>query len=650
MFLSVIYFILAGLGLSFLVFIHELGHYIVAKRNGMRVEVFSIGFGKPIVKWQVGEVEWRFCWILFGGYVKIAGLEREGNIEPHDIKGGFYHSSPWARIRVALMGPVVNIVFAFLAFTGIWLMGGRNQPFSTHTKIVGWVDPQSEVYSKGLRPGDEIDKIDGRAFRGFRDLLYSSVLSGDKVSVQGKDVDYFAGKETPYDYLVKTYPDPKYASEGMKTFGVMQPARYLIYDDFSEVGDNPLSDTSPMRESGIQRGDRIVWVNGELIFSLPQLSHILNSKDVMISFERNGTTHSRRIPTFKISDLRMGKEGRHELEDWQYELGLKGDLNALTFIPYEVSPAGIVQKSYHFLDDHAKEGSVESHPALKGQVGLKAGDKIVSVDGNRVSTGYAMFKELQKKRAHIIVQRNASYPPMLWKSEDVKFIHSVNYGDLKKLIDGVGREEQLPEVGDLHLLKTVEPLPKRDFSFSEAYQKEYQAYIAAEQKKIQAIDNPGERQKAMKLFEAYQNELLLGIALQDRVVIYNPNPFILFGDVISDTYRTFKGLFTGALAPKWLSGPIGFVQVMQRGWMLGFKEALYWLGLISLGLGIFNLLPIPALDGGHICFSLYEGITKKRIKAKVMERLVLPFVILLIGLFIFVTFQDIMRIFSSFGN
>ena len=113
---SVLYIILAILGLNFLVFIHELGHYIVARRNGMKVEVFSIGFGKPLFSWMRKGVKWQFCPLFFGGYVKVAGMEKEGDLEPYEVKDGFYSKPPWARIKMALAGPVVNLVFALAIF------------------------------------------------------------------------------------------------------------------------------------------------------------------------------------------------------------------------------------------------------------------------------------------------------------------------------------------------------------------------------------------------------------------------------------------------------------------------------------------------------------------------------------------------------
>ena len=75
---SLLYIVLALLGLTFLVLIHELGHYIVAKRQGMKIETFSIGFGKPFVSWMRKGVKWQICFILVGGYVKIAANSAPG--------------------------------------------------------------------------------------------------------------------------------------------------------------------------------------------------------------------------------------------------------------------------------------------------------------------------------------------------------------------------------------------------------------------------------------------------------------------------------------------------------------------------------------------------------------------------------------------
>jgi regulator of sigma E protease len=97
-----------------------------------------------------------------------------------------------------------------------------------------------------------------------------------------------------------------------------------------------------------------------------------------------------------------------------------------------------------------------------------------------------------------------------------------------------------------------------------------------------------------------------------------------------------------------MSGPVGIIQVVHQSWMVGVKEALFWMAVISLNLGIVNLLPVPVLDGGHIMFSLLEAVRKRPLRAKTMERLIIPFIGLLIVFFLYITYQDIARLFSKF--
>ena len=108
-FVSILYVILAILGLSFLIFIHELGHYFMARRLGMRVETFSIGFGKPLYTWEKDGVRWQIGWLLFGGYVKIAGMDARSNRISMKSKMDFLANAPliasrsplWARLSIS---------------------------------------------------------------------------------------------------------------------------------------------------------------------------------------------------------------------------------------------------------------------------------------------------------------------------------------------------------------------------------------------------------------------------------------------------------------------------------------------------------------------------------------------------------------------
>ena len=110
--------VLGLIGLSFLVFIHEFGHFIVAKWNGVRVKTFSIGFGKKLLKFRKGETEYCISLIPFGGYVAMAGENPDGEKEGEQTddldERGFASKSVGARAAIAFAGPFVNIVFAFL--------------------------------------------------------------------------------------------------------------------------------------------------------------------------------------------------------------------------------------------------------------------------------------------------------------------------------------------------------------------------------------------------------------------------------------------------------------------------------------------------------------------------------------------------------
>ena len=116
----VLTFILGLLGLSFLVFIHELGHFLVAKKNGVRVKTFSIGFGKKLLRYKKGETEYCISLIPFGGYVAMTG-ENPDNPDEIDEEGSFVSKSVGARAAIAFAGPFVNILFAFLLLIGLYI-------------------------------------------------------------------------------------------------------------------------------------------------------------------------------------------------------------------------------------------------------------------------------------------------------------------------------------------------------------------------------------------------------------------------------------------------------------------------------------------------------------------------------------------------
>ncbi len=646
---SIVYFILALLGIGFLIFIHELGHYFVALKQGIRVEEFAIGFGKPIIQWERNGVKWKFCWLLFGGYVKMAGMEKKGSTEPYKIKDGFFGVSPWSRIQVAAAGPLVNILFTIIAFSFLFVLGGREKSFSEYTKHIGYVEPDTSLYEAEIRAGDEITKLNGRPFKGFSDLIYGAALDNSALTMMGYKINYLADTKTPYTYTFPLSKEGDGMQRAISATSSLKPAEYLSYEKMPSGALNPLIPDSPMEGSGIAYGDRIVWVDGELIFSQRQLSKLINSKTVLLTVEREGETFLTRVPKLSIGDLRLTKSEKEELDDWRYEAKLSEKVDQLAFIPYNLTATGIVEGPLGYIDEKSQSKLFfESQERTPGEIALREKDKIVAIQGQKITSSYQLLQELQTKKSLIIVEKMKQEKPPLWTKADNNFVSSFDIRQLKTITHSIGTDSLVDKTENLQLLKPVTPVAMREFPLDEVSDKARQEKIEKYQKEIEEISDTEKQKSALATFQRYQNRLMLGITLQDKTVAYNPSPFVLFGDVVTEIYRTLFALVTGYLSPKHLSGPVGIVQVIHHGWSVGVKEAVFWLGMISLNLGLINLLPIPVLDGGHIVFSIWEAITKKPLKAKTRERLILPFVILIIGLFIYFTYNDLARLFTQF--
>jgi regulator of sigma E protease len=636
---SLLSIFLAILGLGFLVFIHELGHYWVARRYGMRVEAFAIGFGKPIFTWERDGVKWHICMLPFGGYVKIAGMQKEGSREPSEIPDGFYGKSPWQRIQVAFAGPLVNIVFAFLVFTALWFSGGRVKPFAEFTHRIGWVDPKSALYELGVRPGDVIEKYDGRPFTGFKDLVIAGVTSDETTQIEGSKVDYLTGHTTPFNYTLKTYLVGK---EKINTIGILSPARYLIFSGQDVVPG------APVLQSGIQAHDRVLWVDGEMVFSHQQLSALTNESTAFLTVQRGDDVFQTKAPRVPLSDLKMTLPERGEIDDWQHETGLKGRLQDLYFIPYNLSPTLAVEGTIPFIDEEDQKSALAHCESSRCFRPLQEGDQILAIDGKQVYTPYQLLAHIQQRHVLIIVDRDAAaIAKTLWTNADQQFAQ-FSTADLEKIVSAIGTSRPVAQAGSLHLLRPIVPKPLSEFPLTEGQKAQLAEELAESRKEIEAIQDPQKRNEALHELEKSQRKEVLGLPIIDREVQYNPTPQQQFVEVFRDTYRTLVSLLTGVANPKHVAGPIGIVQIVHQSWLVGGKEALFWLALISLNLGVINLLPLPILDGGHILFSAIEVVTRRPMRAKTMERLIIPFIVFLIGFFLFVTYHDITRLFSKF--
>jgi len=630
---NILYMILAILGLGVLIFIHELGHYFMARRVGMRVEVFSIGFGNAIFSWNRKGVKWQIGWLPFGGYVKIAGMQKEKGVDPYSIKDGYFGKRPIDRIKVSAMGPLVNLVFAFIICAFIWALGGRDQPFSRFTKRIGFVDPKSKLHNKGVRAGDSITRYDNRPYRNIEDLMFSAAAKNKNINIQGLKIDYYENAKVPYDFTLRSYEMTSAIVKDMYTIGVLGPAQQLFY----QKSESPISSLFDLSQSGIKEHDRILWADGEFVFSVQQLDNIINRSTTFLTLQRKGEIFHVKMPRVKIEDLKVNRFDKEEIDDWRHESKIKQQFADLYFLPFYFNENGVIETPIDFVDEkEAKINAPDTRSPFSKNI--KRGDRIIAVNGKRVNSAIDILPLLQKNKILMLVQRANEKDVISWKNADESLTKYYSAIDVNKVLSSIGTNKPIYASNDVVLLKPINPQKITDLHLDEN-QKQWLLTKAFGTKNV-------DLEKEKKFFEAYKDKYILEMPfmLTDQKVKYNPNPFTQFKNIISQIGHIITSLFTGQVKFKWLAGPIGIVKIIHQSWKNGGKEALSWMAFISINLGVINLLPIPALDGGHMIFAIIEMIRRKPISIKVMEMVSFVFFILLFLGLIYLSYQDILRL------
>lgn len=167
------------------VFVHEFGHFIVARKLGLVAQTFSIGFGKAIWQWKKDGVVYKIGWIPFGGYVALPQLDPAGmeKIQGDASAETYPDVSPWKKIAVAVAGPLGNILLALILAWAIFL--GSNQPIlEEETATIGMVDERSEAYQLGIRSGDTVVAVNGKPIHAWVDFAVESLLGETENKVE----------------------------------------------------------------------------------------------------------------------------------------------------------------------------------------------------------------------------------------------------------------------------------------------------------------------------------------------------------------------------------------------------------------------------------------------------------------------------------
>jgi len=176
--LTVIYVVAAVLVLfGAAIFVHEFGHFWVARKLGMKVEEFAIGFGPKIYSWKRDGIEYSLRWIPAGGFVKLPQMVTSEALEGETTEA-VPPAPPLQKILVAFAGPFMNVVFAFAVATVIYFAG---LPIPVNPPIIGYVEPGSAEARLGIQEGDVIKAVDGKKINTWQDIIINTAVARTSV-------------------------------------------------------------------------------------------------------------------------------------------------------------------------------------------------------------------------------------------------------------------------------------------------------------------------------------------------------------------------------------------------------------------------------------------------------------------------------------
>lgn len=258
--------------LGVLVFVHELGHFLVARWYGVRVHTFSLGFGPKIVKFRRGDTEYCLSIIPLGGYVKLAG-EAAGD-QRTGASDEFLSKSKWIRFQVYLAGPVMNLLLAVVVLAAILAHGADVPLFESSAPVIGRVTEDSPAAGAGLRAGDRIVSVDGRDVPTWNDLALAIVPhAGRELAVT---VDR-AGQQLHLQMTPTAVG--RYEAGDLGIQPAMRPQVLQV---------NP---GGPAEKGGLETGDILIGVSGETGLSREQIIERIRGaahQPIALAVERGG--------------------------------------------------------------------------------------------------------------------------------------------------------------------------------------------------------------------------------------------------------------------------------------------------------------------------------------------------------------------------
>jgi len=566
--MSLIYFAIL---ISVLIFVHEFGHFVVARAFDVKVLRFSIGMGPKIAGFQKGETEYVLCALPIGGYVQMLGhsFGQLEQIDDAERDRALMAKPIWQRSLVTLAGPFFNFVLPIFIF-GALALGQADVPPAS----IGQVLPDTPAAEAGLQPGDEIVAINGETTQYWHEITNHVRHAYDQtVSLtidrhgETKTFELSPQKTTRTDFL----------GLNQQTFGLVG-----IYPGHHGPTIAIAERNGPAAKAGLRNFDRIVTIDGESVDRFADIEDIVRQNEN----RPLEIVALRRIPV-DVSYAQMYRQSVYTTTvtptkiDGQFSIG--------------VDPA-------QMYVSEVKDNS----PAARA--GLMAGDRIRAIDGQR-------FDQWSRMSRHIK--------------------NTINERVLDKYEDGVSTDEMDVSVefevsyrrGDT--LESTTLAPKVVWYTGESKQKQFRVYVGwghlSDMKPPETIPFP----------------------LTDRIPHAISQGWTRTVDTSQAIVVGVWRLIQGRINLDTIGGPIMIGQFAAKAGQAGLAYFLIMMAFISLNLAIFNLLPIPVLDGGHLMMYAAEAIQRKPLSFRTRQILTYIGFIFLLFLMLYATINDIDRVWSD---
>lgn len=351
------YFVPFVILLGLLIFVHELGHFLVAKYFGVRVEVFSLGFGKKLFQFKRGDTVYCISLIPFGGYVKMYGDELNKDIPEEEKKYSFLHKPVGQRIGVVLAGPLMNFFFAILLFTLIALVGEKEAK-----TFLGRIEANTKASQMGLSTGDQILAINNtpvETWSDVQDIIQKN--AENKIEIKAKS--YKTGEEFIATGNTELVDNPDVISS-IEKVGSIEGLQLLAYN--TKIGIS--NSESLASKSGLVNNDNIVSINGQKITRWYELLNTIEKSSDIQSLE-----------------LEIERTNANNKENKNISINISN-------IKYDSSQNLLDQIGIESTELYL--GSILAGSAAE-QAGLKVGDRLYEINGEKLSTWHDLVNKVK---------------------------------------------------------------------------------------------------------------------------------------------------------------------------------------------------------------------------------------------------------------